>query len=126
VIRFLLGIVLLGMVVPFAVKLYDAWLAPADIEPPPLDFKIVEKRYGEERLFTLRQEDVEKLLGPPTHRGVSGPDEEVRFSRQLSELPSDRRWDKWEGEGKWVLVLYVEGEVYYTLASFPRAPSIGD
>lgn len=86
-------------------------LAPPD--RVPFDFGIVERRYGELRLFDSR-EKVEAILGPPTHMNER-EGELNELERALENagrnpfMPKVRVWDKWTDSKdvrKWVAVLY--------------------
>ncbi len=80
--------------------------------PQPLDFKLVEKRYGEVRPSVSRKE-VEQWLGPPTERDVLAAElrqAEVQLdSGRFWGRPSVPVWDRWSDPNdkrRWVAVLY--------------------
>jgi hypothetical protein len=77
--------------------------APAQRSRPPLNFKLIQERYGLVHEGATREE-VEELLGPPTRPNFAP------FNPRRPHWV----WDGWsdpKDKGKWVIVLYAEGKV---------------
>lgn len=83
--------------------------------PLPLDFRLVEQRYGDVPLMGSRK-DVERLLGTPTQRNAWHPElAETQRRLEIGDrnsrfLPRVRAWDIWsdpKNESRWVAILYV-------------------
>lgn len=116
--RILLDLLLLACIV---VLLYELRWATARTEhpqaPPPqplLDFRLVVERYGQSQELATLQE-IEELLGPPTHRKYWGP-EVQELDRIGPWWPMDRHWAKWadpENEGRFVVILFAEDRVLW-------------
>jgi hypothetical protein len=111
----LLGVLIFSVwpAIEYERKLAAEKSAPPAPEPPPLDFKLVKERFVKVRTLT-RWEDVELLLGPPTHRRQRGPEfwaveRDIEHFRRPFGLPKDHFWDKWidpDDDRRWVAVLY--------------------
>src|SRR5262245_47691527 len=95
----------LVLLVAIVAMLYELRLIATAIERPPvpasarppLDFRLVEERYRDLSLGYSRDQ-VERLLGPPTHRDVWGPEfttlEERLGNAGRTRVPPVRIWDR--------------------------------
>jgi hypothetical protein len=88
---------------------------PSALARPPLDFKLVEESYDLVPPGASRAE-VERLLGPPTHRNIGESDFPPELRSRLRHLVYEVQfWDKWidpKDEHRWVLIRYVQDKGY--------------
>jgi hypothetical protein len=123
--RVMLGV---GCLLAIAALLYCAWRMVTASEPAPpspripLDFKLIQERFGRVPLGATREE-VEEMLGPPS--SCPAWDADFDSINRLVEAHSDRYrgdwlWAKWTDsidEGKWVAVFFCGGTARHFLTN---------
>jgi hypothetical protein len=95
----------------------------APLPDPPLEFRLIEERFNNVKMFASRQQ-VAELLGtpsPPRDYGTWRADlrqweERAKHSHRHLGIPSDQSWELWtdsRDERKGVAILFADAKVYY-------------
>ena len=86
--------------------------------PVPLDFRLIEQKYGYVRQTHTTASELVQLLGPPSSQEYEGPGDFTEIRRFHPDRYPDFKsqvWLRWadpNDKGKWVVVHLLDGKVY--------------